>query len=33
VKKFAEPRTPPPINRLVAEYGLRSYQTLHQRAL
>jgi DNA-binding PadR family transcriptional regulator len=36
VEKFdatAEPGTPPPINRLVAEYGLRSYQTLHQWAL
>jgi len=36
VEKFdatADPRTPPPINRLVAEYGLRSYETLHQWAL
>jgi DNA-binding PadR family transcriptional regulator len=35
VAKFdatAEPRTAPPINRLVAEYGLRSYETLHQWA-
>jgi DNA-binding PadR family transcriptional regulator len=36
VEKFdtdAEPGAPPPIGRLVAEYGLRSYQTLHQWAL
>ena len=36
VEKFdaaAEPGTPPPINRLVAEYGLRSYQTFRQWAL
>jgi DNA-binding PadR family transcriptional regulator len=36
VEKFdaaAEPGTPPPISRLVAEYGLRSYQTLHQWTL
>jgi PadR family transcriptional regulator, regulatory protein AphA len=36
VDKFdatAGPGTPPPINRLVAEYGLRSYQTLQEWAL
>jgi len=36
VEKFdaaAEPGTPPPINRLVAEYGLRSYQTFREWAL
>lgn len=36
VDKFdatAESATSPPIGRLVAEYGLRSYETLHQWAL
>jgi len=36
VNKFdvsAEPGTLPPLNRLVAEYGLRSFRTLHDWAL
>lgn len=36
VDKFdatAAPGSPPPLNRLVAEYGLRSFQTLHNWAL
>jgi hypothetical protein len=36
VDKFdatAEPGTAPPLNRLVAEYGLCSFQTLHDWAL
>ena len=28
----ADPGTPPPLNRLVAEFGLRSYQTLREWA-
>jgi len=35
VDKFdaaADPGTPPPLNRLVAEFGLRSYQTLREWA-
>jgi DNA-binding PadR family transcriptional regulator len=29
----ADPGAPPPLNRLVAEFGLRSFQTLHDWAL
>ena len=35
VDKFdaaADPGAPPPLNRLVAEFGLRSYQTLREWA-
>jgi hypothetical protein len=33
VDKFdTDPGTPPPLNRLVAEFGLRSYQTLAEWA-
>ena len=30
---LAEPGTPPPLNRLVAEFGLRSFETLRDWAL
>jgi len=36
VDKFdalAEPGAPPPLNRLVAEFGLRSFETLRDWAL
>ena len=30
---LAEPGAPPPLNRLVAEFGLRSFETLRDWAL